>query len=156
MRYNRFIEKAITIAKSMEFPIFGTRVAAIIVFKNKIISYANNQQRSDPFQRRFSHNINKIFVHAEISAIKKALNVINIETLKKCSIYTARVGYNRPISKKTYGDLIILPAFPCKICLSAIVEFGLKEIISTKKNEGYNIYDNREEFSIYRYRNDRD
>ena len=65
----------------------GARLASAIVFKNQVVSYGVNQNKSHPFHSRFSDHDDAIFLHAETDAIKNALKRIEEEDLIKAIHY---------------------------------------------------------------------
>jgi deoxycytidylate deaminase len=98
------------------------QLAAAIVYRNRIVSLGYNRMKSDPLQARFGENSEKIYLHAEIAAIKNALKCLGVFDLKRCSLYIYR-------KKKVNGVYCMGLAKPCSGCMRAIVEFGLKEVI---------------------------
>ena len=68
----------------------GARHAAAIVYKNQIVAYGVNQNKSHPFHSRFSEHDDAIFLHAETDAIKNALRRISENELEKASLYVCR------------------------------------------------------------------
>jgi tRNA(Arg) A34 adenosine deaminase TadA len=107
------------------------KVAAIIVYKNSIISYATNSyKKTHPLQAFFRKKFNNqkitdgkiACVHAEISAIARILGNRKYD-LSKCKIYVSRIDKqgNRAISK------------PCVECFAAIRYYQFKECIYYNK-----------------------
>jgi tRNA(Arg) A34 adenosine deaminase TadA len=113
-----------SVAISSEEPM-NTKMAAAVVRNNKIIAVGFNRMKSDPLQARFSKNSEAIFLHAEIHAIKNALRVLDVEDLRKCSIYICRVKKVKARSKEITWGL----AKPCCGCMRAIREFGIQNIV---------------------------
>lgn len=99
-------------------PVSKARMAAAIVYKNTIISIGVNKYKSDPLQLRFNKKEGKIYLHAEISAIKKASKELTDYQFKKSDIYVYRLR-----TSNTAGI-----SYPCNGCLNAIYEFRLKNI----------------------------
>lgn len=122
-RYMNFLRR---MAGNVE-PVANARLAAAIVIGNSTISLGHNRRRSDPFQARFGKNIESIYMHAEIHAIKQALNYIEPRDFRKATLYVARV--KRPsIKSKLFVDG---ESCPCSGCKRAILEFGIKRVIHT-------------------------
>jgi tRNA(Arg) A34 adenosine deaminase TadA len=69
----------------------------------------------------FSKEPEKYFLHAEVSAIRKSLNHISADDLKKSSLYVARVMKNG-----SWGY-----SCPCLGCKMAISAFDIKKVIFT-------------------------
>lgn len=110
--------------------IANAKIAAGIVFKGRLISIGYNSKKTHPLQAKFGKNENAIFVHAEIDAIRKAVNILSSDQLKKCTMIVVRVkkdgswGLARPcVHKNGQG------------CQNAIYTFGIKEVVySTGEN----------------------
>lgn len=107
-------------------PVSKARISSAIVYKNEIISIGTNKYKTDPLQLKFNQNYNnkKIYIHAEIDAIKKSLHYISIDKLKRCDIYVCRI-------KKVNGKWINALAKPCKGCTAAILNYEISNIIYT-------------------------
>jgi tRNA(Arg) A34 adenosine deaminase TadA len=123
LRFLNLLEESI---KECGSKIFRVHIGALLVYKNKPISFGKNHIRTDPFQARFSSNKFQIHLHAEVNAIKQALKKISTEQLKKCTMYVVRVKYN-PDSKTNVWGL----AKPCMGCSRCLAEFGIKKVIYT-------------------------
>jgi tRNA(Arg) A34 adenosine deaminase TadA len=103
------------------------KLAAAIVFRNKIISIGMNSMKSHPMAAKYGKNKEAIYLHAEISAIKNALREIDVDDFSKCDIYITRVKKEKPFTNKFVWGL----AKPCAGCERAIAEFGLKRVVYT-------------------------
>lgn len=77
---------------------YGGPFGAVIVKDEKVISIASNTVLKD----------NDPTAHAEINAIRKASKVLNTLDLSGCVLYTT--------------------AYPCPMCLSAIIWSNIKEV----------------------------
>jgi len=111
--FNNLTEVAIASEKVANY-----RLAAIIVYKNRIVSYGVPSYKTSPFQKKYAADEHKIHLHAEISAIKNAMRHLSLSQLKKSSLYVCRV-------KDTGWGM----AKPCSGCQRAILEFGIKKVI---------------------------
>ena len=110
---------------------FGSsRLAAAVVLKGDIVSIGTNKRKTHPFQKQYSKNCHSIFLHAEISAIRNALRVLNADDLKKATLYVCRMAYDNKHSQK----MSMANACPCPGCMRAIVEFGFKDVIYSIDN----------------------
>jgi tRNA(Arg) A34 adenosine deaminase TadA len=111
----------------------GAKLAAAIVYKNKIVSVGVNYMKSSPLQAKYATNKDlSIYLHAEISAIKNALRQIDVEDFKKVSLYVCRVKYDILTNSIVYGL-----AKPCSGCMRAIFEFDIKKVYYTLETEGW-------------------
>lgn len=106
------------------------KLAAAIVYKNKIISYGFNSKKSNPFQSRFSKNEHSIYLHAEVDAIKNALKKLSLEQLQKSTLIVAR-------GKCINGELVHGLAKPCTGCQRAISTFGIPNVFYTEDIIGF-------------------
>ena len=124
----RFIDTALTHAASSE-KVAAARVSAILVIKNRIIAFGTNRRKSHPFQAEYGKNKDSIFLHAETDCIKNALKSVDMEDLRKATMYVARV-------KKHEGRDVWGMAKSCCGCTRAIVEFGIKRVVYTTDTMG--------------------
>ena len=117
------LNKALDIASSMPYVKGQQRIAAVIVDKrgNVLASASNDYGKSHPLQKAMSikaeGNASRIFLHAEISALLKALR----SGKKGVKIFVARV------SKR--GEPLL--AAPCPTCAYTLELYGIKHIEHT-------------------------
>lgn len=116
---------------------FGTRIVAVLYHRNKIIAKGINKEKSHPFQARFAKNEHAIFIHAEIDAIKNAIDAGYQDLLPKCHMIVARAKTNINPAFTSEGKLgirnVMVPgiAKPCEGCQSAIALYGIPEVYHT-------------------------
>lgn len=125
-RHDKFINILSKVAIAVE-PVRQARIAACLVYKNKIISFGVNQMKSHPFQAMYSKNKESIFLHAETDCIKNALREINVDELTRCTLYVCRMKYETNEKKKFIYGL----AKPCPGCERAIATFGINKVYYT-------------------------
>ena len=113
----------------------GARLASAIAFKNHIVSYGVNQNKSHPFHSQFSEHDDAIFLHAETDAIKNSLRRVSEKELEKASLYVCRVKYT---DNTPYRSLVWGLAKPCLGCQRAIATFGIENVIYS--GDGYGNY----------------
>lgn len=117
------LSKALDIASSMPYIKGQQRIAAVIVDKrgDAIASAVNDYGKSHPLQKAMSikaeGNSQKVFLHAEISALLKCLRSGKIPA----KIFIARV------SKR--GEPLL--AAPCPTCQYALQLYGIEHIEHT-------------------------
>lgn len=99
----------------------GSRHAAAIVHKKRVVSTGTNRKKTHPLMLEYGRNDKSIFLHAEIDAIVKAINMHGVEFLKDCSLYVLRIS----------KDEKLMPSKPCKGCQRAIKAFGIKNVYYT-------------------------
>ena len=87
--------------------------------------------KSHPFQKKYGSNIKAIYLHAEVDAIKNAINYGYTDLLEQSTLYIVR---QRIIEKNWCCGL----AAPCVGCQRAIAAFNIKKVIYTT-NKGYEI-----------------
>jgi deoxycytidylate deaminase len=119
-------DETFKLAQAVE-PVRGARIAASVVRKGKVISYGYNHKKSHPFQAKFCKNTHAVFFHAEVHAIKNALQIIDVDDLSKCELYIVRAKSN----KKWITGL----SKPCSGCQKCIDLFELKNIYYSEEKE---------------------
>lgn len=130
-KHTQVLDLLAKIAEDVE-PVNSSRLAAAIVYRNKVIAIGTNSRKSHPLQKKFGKTDDAIFLHAEVCAIKNALKRIDVDMLSKCSIYVARVKRPNPHSKEYVWGI----AKPCNGCMGAIESFDIKEVIYTTNEDG--------------------
>jgi deoxycytidylate deaminase len=106
-------------------PVSNARVSCAIVYKNRILSIGVNKKKSHPFQKKYSVNDYRIYLHAEISAIHNFIRTQGEAKLRHSDIFICRIGYSG----------VFLNSYPRRGCMSAIVEFRLKRLFFYKDGE---------------------
>ena len=89
--------------------------------------------RTHPFQDKYKKNEHAIFLHAEVHAIRNALNHLRVDDLSKATLYIHRVKRSDDNTRWIQGL-----AKPCSGCKRAIVQFNLKKVVYSL-DEGYAI-----------------
>lgn len=124
MKYLNFLAEM-----AQESPAYANaKVASLILFKNGLIITGTNQNRTDPWAQRFARKEEAIYIHAEVQAIKTAVNHFRGDrnALQGASIYVARVKRSSPTGPYVWGL-----ARPCEGCSEAIELFGVKRVVYT-------------------------
>lgn len=116
-----------TIAEDLE-PCGNARLAAMILFKNKMVSIGVNQYKTHPFAAKYSKNPDAIYLHAEAAAILSAKKKLTDQQLKKSTLIICRVKNILQGRKyvQMYGT-----AKPCPGCEQCIKEHGIQKLIYT-------------------------
>ena len=115
-------------------PVSRAKIAACIYYKKKIISFGTCQMKTHPFQTKFKKNEHACFLHAEVDAIKKAINRIGEKELKKCQLFVCRVKMDHHSKNDAYGI-----AKPCEGCQKCIDTYGIKTVYYTVTTEDKNL-----------------
>lgn len=100
-----------------------SRCAAVLTNRDRTF-VGFNMYRSHPLQARFQKKVGepeKIYIHAETHAIIQALRTRVWPNLSDMTMYVARV----------LRDGTPANAKPCPGCVSALAEFGVKEVYWT-------------------------
>ena len=127
-KYFNILEK---VAMASE-PVFRQRLAALLVYKNEVISIGINKTKSHPFQRKVAKHDDAIYLHAEVDCIKNALRQYDEEIIAKSTLYVLRM--KRPENDlKTFMRGL---SKPCEGCQRAIAAFGIKTVYYTT-DEGF-------------------
>lgn len=120
--------------KAMDCPkVCRTRIVASVIVDGNLASLEHNRVQTDPLQFKYRRDSHSIFLHAEIGAIKKALRVVNLNDLRRASMYVMRVKQISDMNPEFTWGL----AKPCEGCYRAIVEFGFKEVIYSCEGVGH-------------------
>ncbi len=125
-RHEKYMDMLHLVAEAME-PVTGYRVAAAVVYQNDLVSIGMCSMKSHPLQKKFGKNSDAIFLHAEISAIAKALRHISLDEMSKSTLYILRL--KRPSRKSK--DFVRALAKPCEGCSAAIKNFGIEKVYYT-------------------------
>ena len=119
----RYISKQQQIAISNPNPVRSFKLAASVLYRRMPISVGVNSYKTDPFMLNYGKNEHSIYLHAEVSAIKTALRILNVDDLSSCTLVVARVKRKGP--QEEYVSAL---AKPCSGCLRCIAEFGIKNV----------------------------
>lgn len=102
-------------------PVGGSNHVALIVYKKNILSFGQNRLKSHPLQKQFSDHPEKIYLHAEMESIIRAIREVDEDILRKSTMYVARFGRSgRQLNSK-----------PCDGCQKAIEFYQIKKVIHT-------------------------
>ena len=125
-------------------PVKSARLSAAVVIKNNIVSLGNNSYRTHPFQAKYGKNPEAICLHAEVKAIRNALNHIDANDMRKATMMVYRVKKSNNTKRAEWVDGL---AKPCDGCMGAILEFGFKRIIySTNDPDQFEILEKTKDF----------
>lgn len=105
----------------------NAKLAAAIVYKNRIVSIGVNSLKTNPFQIRFASSSDSIYLHAETAAIKNALRQLSLRELSRASLYVCRVK-SKDGTPNNFGFGL---AKPCIGCTRAIIEFNISKVFYT-------------------------
>lgn len=94
------------------------RHAACLIYKGKIISIGINRRKSHPLQKKFQTRPSRIYLHAEIDAIIKAINKHGTSILKDCELNVLRLTKAGKVGNSK----------PCLGCTKAIKAFGITKV----------------------------
>lgn len=137
------IDKVVDFAKHIDDNGFQHKVAAAIVYKNKIISLEHNVDKSHTFQKRFAKNEHAIFFHAETSAIHKALKILGEDKLSKATLVVVRLSSVKSKCRQRLLHHTLATSKPCEGCSSCINHYGIKKVIHSVIN-GFEVYNSVE------------
>jgi hypothetical protein len=108
----------------------GSRLAASLVYKNKVISYGINMNKSHTFQANHAKNDEAIYWHAETNAVYNGLKAIgsDLDPTKKeltgMSLYVVRAKHPDGESEG-WG------------CMSCFYKYGIKRIVYSMDETGH-------------------
>ncbi len=120
------LKTMIAIAQDCNPGIKNFRLVAGVFLKNKLISLGMPQYKTHPIQAKYTHAPGKkVFIHAEVDALNRALARIGSEKLSQATLAVARVAF---VDDSAASPLRIALAKPCKGCMNAsFTAFGIKE-----------------------------
>lgn len=124
----RHIDILKCVAETME-PVSNARIAAMVVYKKRIISIGVNQKKTHPFAAKYSKNPDAIYLHAEASAILTAKKKLTDTELAKSILIVCRVKYD-----KQFNTLFGM-AKPCSGCEKCIYDHDIQTITYTEDSE---------------------
>lgn len=129
----RYFNMAKRRAESNPYPQFP--LGAVITNDGHLVSIGNNQEKTHTMQRRFNSYRQFMFhiddhkvmhyLHAEMDAIRRAIQQYGKDILKGATIY---------IYRSTKGGQGY--AKPCEACMAAILTYGIRFICFTT-NDGF-------------------
>ena len=120
---------------SREVASSGARVAASVVYKNKVISIGTNSLKSHPFQKKYASSPNAIYLHAETDAIRLALRYLTESELAKATLYVCRIKHeDGPNSPLVWGL-----SKPCAGCERALATFNISKVVYS--GEGTRVFE---------------
>jgi deoxycytidylate deaminase len=103
-----------TIAKDVT-PVRSSRIAAMVIYKDRVVSVGINQMKSHPFAARFSKNPHAIYLHAETDAILKASRRLDRDQFVRSTLLICRVKYDLNSSIARFG--LCKPCAGCERCI---------------------------------------
>ena len=109
-------------------PVSNARLAAALLYKNKIVSVGCNQDKSHPFAFEYSKNPEAIYLHAETDCILKAKKRLGERELARSTLVVVRVksGCN---GGREFGL-----ARPCLGCSNCIEDHNIRRVIYTENS----------------------
>jgi len=97
----------------------SSRHAAAILLKGQILAIGNNRRKSHPIMAKYDkENTKRIFLHAEVDAIIKTINLHGIEILSDVTLYVIRVTKGGNLGNSA----------PCIICQRVIKAMGIPQV----------------------------
>ncbi|MEM4396735.1 MAG: hypothetical protein QXR30_03695 [Candidatus Woesearchaeota archaeon] len=106
----------------------GCRILAAIYINKRFLTFGTNSRKSNPFQLKYGKNIESIYFHAETNAIKRAIDLIGFEELKKSrtTLFICRVK-KMPNNRNFIWGI----SKPCRGCMTAIIDMNINNVIYT-------------------------
>jgi hypothetical protein len=104
---NKFSEKIFRILKDEslnadEIKSSSSYHAAAVVYKKRILAIGHSRKKSHPLMQKIQPIKKRIYLHAEIDASIRAMNIYGDEILSKCDLYVLRttnsgeIGFSCP------------------------------------------------------------
>lgn len=104
----------------------GCRVIAAIFINKKFLTFGMNSRKSNPFQVKYGKNEESIYFHAETNAIKRAIDLVGYNDLKraKTTMFISRVK-KMPNNRNFIWGI----SKPCRGCMTAIIDMDIDYVI---------------------------
>lgn len=107
------------------------------MYKKEILSVGICQMKSHTFQKNYAKHPDAIYLHAEVAAIKNALNSrIDLDILSRSTLYIVR--RKRSVDSEGWVQGLSKPCSGCQKCIDS---YGLKRVIYTLDINGYAVID---------------
>jgi len=94
--------------------------AAAVLKGAKVLAYGTNKNKTHTANLAWGKNPAAIFIHAEVDAIVRAINLYGEEAVKGCTLVVCRLSKNQQLANSC----------PCAGCAKAIKELDLKVLYS--------------------------
>ena len=113
-------------------PVANARIAAALVYKNRVVAFGHNRYKSHPLQKRYGKNEHSIYLHAELDAIATLCRSISSSVEpSRCILYIVRAKFAN-VDRRSY---IYGLARPCIGCMRAIAAFGINRVCYSTDNQ---------------------
>lgn len=100
------------------------KMAAGIIYKKQLLATGVNQLKTHPIMLGPGYRDGQVFMHAEVDAIRNALNFISPKQLQSCSLYIVRVKKPHIGASNWIHGL----AKPCPGCTQTIASYGITDV----------------------------
>lgn len=131
MKHEKHFKLLEKIAMANE-PVGRARLAAMLVYRNEILSVGYNKYKTHPFQKRFAKHEMALSLHAETDCLVSARKNYSDEIISKSTMYVLRL--KRP--HENTDEFVRGMAMPCKGCQRALTVFNIKKVYFTT-DEGF-------------------
>lgn len=118
--YYRYLSLLRSVAETVDS--HRSRHAAAIIYRHRIVSLGTNHMKTHPFQTKYQRRPDSIYLHAEVSAIKRATHYLSERELTRSVLISVRVKYDNALNPQ-WGM-----SKPCEGCQRAIAEFGIRSV----------------------------
>jgi hypothetical protein len=109
-------------------PIKSSRIAAGLYIQGRLISIGVNQNKTSPFQKRWSRNDRcGALIHAEVDCLKNALKKVSVDDLKNATMVVTRMKYSSSERDKMVFGMVK----PCSGCQAMLNCYSVARIIWT-------------------------
>lgn len=123
---DKWVKESLNLSRASIYPHY--KMGAVIIKKNKVVSYGINSRKTHPLQKKFNpKEINKAHaLHAEMHAISLAC----VEDLIDSTIYVGRLTKTGLVANSR----------PCIACYTAMKTFGVKSFVYWESGNFYKEY----------------
>lgn len=95
--------------------------AAAIVYRNQIMLVGINRRKTHPIMAKYQKNKKKVYLHAEVDALVRFINMYGVELLPECSLYVLRTTKTGRVAESK----------PCDGCMNMIRALNVGKVFWT-------------------------
>lgn len=117
---NRVFDFLVKKSKTAEL-VKSARHAAAISYRNQILVYGINRKKTHPIMARYQKNKYRIYLHAEVDALVRFINIYGVDLLPDCSLYVLRTNKTGNVASSK----------PCAGCMAMIETLNVGNVYWT-------------------------
>lgn len=95
--------------------------AAAVVYRNQILTVGISRRKTHPIMAKYQSNEKKVYLHAEVDALVRFINIYGVDLLSDCSLYVLRTTKSGRVAESK----------PCNGCMNMIQALNVGEVFWT-------------------------